>query len=580
MSADPHCSILLIDDDPLVRRSIAVYLEDNGYQVRQADNGWQALELFDQQQPDLVLTDLMMPGMDGLAVVKAVQERAKNLPVIVISGNGSVKYAIETMRQGAWDYITKPIHDFEQLDRVIGQSLHRAQQACETQNRQLELALHSVDLAEQLAQMKHQDPLTGLPQRQQMQNFFYQNVVRPDFSGLLHLVLLDLDNLKSINKSLGLNYGDALLQEMAQRFKSLISDQLWVSRLGGDQFMLLVCDSNDLHSLVATLQRLLADPVELAGQQLTLTAGIGIASYPQDGESLDRLLQNANIAMARAKQMGKNCYCLYQSELGSQASQRFTLESQLQYALQRNEFHLHYQPKLEAASGKLTGMEALLRWSRIQNGTIIGPDRFVPVLEEIGLITDVGRWVLATACQQYVDWRRQGMPALTLSINVSAVQFHQSHFLQTVIDILAATGMDPGCLCLELTENIFINEIDEIEETLQQFTALGVQLSIDDFGTGYSSLSYLLRKPVSELKVDRTFVRHLPDDKHAAAIINSVIGLAQTLGIKVVAEGVEHQEQAEYLIRQGCHELQGYLFSRPLDPAAFATYAGLNKTSS
>ncbi len=569
MSSEEPRLILLIDDEPLIRKSIAVYLEDNGYLVVQAENGWKGIELFDQNRPDLVLTDLMMPGMDGLAVLRAIKERADEIPVVVVSGNGSVNYAVEAMREGAWDYITKPIHDFCQLDLMLDQCLKRAEQMKEDKSRQFEMALHSVDLAEQLARLKEHDQLTGLPQRQQLQDFFYKTVIRSDFSGVMHLLLLDLDNLKLINKSLGLEYGDMLLAELASRFKEIMDEHLMISRLGGDQFVFLSTANEELHTLIKRLRDILAEPVKLAGESFKLTAGMGISDYPQDGESLGRLLQNANIALGKAKCLGKNSYCLYQSELGTEASRIVMLETQLQNAMQRNEFNLYYQPKVNALTREIAGMEVLLRWNRKNETTIIGPDLFVPLLEESGLIVDVGSWVLLTACRQYSEWRMNGMPPLVLSVNLSAAQFLTGNLPQYVADILIETGMEPSSLCLELTESIFLQGIEHIEEILKQIAEQGIRLSIDDFGTGYSSLSYLLKMPIDELKIDRAFVKHLPADRHAAAITDSVLTLAQSMGISVVAEGVEMEEQASYLIERGCQELQGYLFSRPIPPEEF-----------
>ncbi len=569
MSLAKPKTILLVDDELLIRRSISVYLEDNGYLVIQAENGFKAIELFDRKKPDLVLTDLMMPGMDGLAVLRAIKERTDEIPVLVVSGNGSVNYAIEAMREGAWDYITKPIHDFVQLDLMIDQCLKRAEQMREDKNRQFDMALHSIDLAEQLARLKEHDQLTGLPQRQQLQDFFYRTVIRSDFSGVMHLLLLDLDNLKLINKSLGLEYGDMLLSEVASRFKKIMDEHLMISRLGGDQFAFLSVADKELHTLIKQFYAILSEPVELAGESFKLTAGIGVSDYPQDGESLERLLQNANIALGKAKRLGKNRYCLYQSELGTEASQSVMLETQLQHAMKRNEFKLFYQAKVNAISREISGMEALLRWNRKNEVMTIGPDLFVPVLEESGLIVDVGNWVLLTACRQYAEWRKHGMAPLVLSVNLSAAQFMSGDLPQTVSDILGLTGIEPSCLCLELTESIFLQDIETIDVILKQIAEQGVRLSIDDFGTGYSTLSYLLKMPINELKIDRSFVRHLPADRHAAAITDSVLTLAQSMGISVVAEGVEMEEQAEYLVERGCQELQGYLFSRPVPPEEF-----------
>lgn len=564
-------SLLVIDDDPLMRRSIALCLADYGYQVLQAEDGSQGVALFDQHRPDLVLTDLMMPGLDGVGVVRAIRERTDEVPVVVISGNGSVAYAIEAMRQGAWDYITKPIHDFSELDRVISQSLERVEQKRAEEQRRLDLALHSIDLAEQLAALKHHDPLTGLPQLQQLQEIFYQTVIRGDFSGNMRLLLLDLVNLKQINKSLGVEFGDIVIMETAERLRPFGNEQRIIGRIGGDQFMILDSGDQDLYSLIEMLQQALDPPFTLGGVERTVPVAIGASCYPQDGESLNRLVQNAVIALGSAKRMGKRGFCIYQSKLGEQAAKRAALEADLHKALERGEFSLMYQPKLTAADGRLAGMEALLRWNRKGGQPPVGPDQFVPVLEESGLIHTVGAWVLETACRQYRAWREAGMAQVRLSVNISPLQAQQPGFAELIMQTLDKTGMAPEDLCLELTEGALLDADETVQAELHTLADSGVLLSIDDFGTGYATLSYLLRLPIKEIKIDRMFIRKLPDDKNAVAIIDAVIGLSRSMGITVTAEGVELQEQAAYLVAIGCDELQGYLLSRPVPAAEFAT---------
>lgn len=565
----PETTVLLIDDDPLVRRSIALYLEDYGYQVHQAADGNCGIELFDLHRPDLVLTDLMMPGMDGVAVIGAIRQRTEEVPVVVISGNGTVSYAIEAMRRGAWDYITKPIHDFTHLEQVITQSLKRAEQLKKDQQNKIDLALHSIDLAEQLARLKHHDPLTGLPQLQQLQDFFCQKVIASDFSGTVRLLLLDLVNLKLINKTLGLDFGDRIIVETAERLKPLINEQLTLCRIGGDQFVVLDTSGLELHSIITTILKSFESPFELAGGSYPVKAALGITSFPEDGESVPRLLQNAAIALDSAKKSGRDRYCLYRSEQVKQAGHKADLDAHLHHALARSEFSLVYQPKLHATDRRLSGMEALLRWNRTNGHQPVGPDLFVPILEESGLINRVGSWVLREACGQYAAWLQQGMPPVRLSVNISAVQLLQPDFVDTVTGILGDTGVAPGCLCLELTEGTLLEADQQIDETLRQLDQVGILLSIDDFGTGYATLSYLMRLPMHEIKIDRMFVRNLPNDKHAVAITEAVLSLSRSLGITVVAEGVEQPEQADYLSSQGCHELQGYLLGRPLPPEEF-----------
>ena len=299
-------------------------------------------------------------------------------------------------------------------------------------------------------------------------------------------------------------------------------------------------------------------------QDVHINYNIGISSFPQDGESIDTLLQHAEIARAHAKLTEKNGFCYYSRELWEHVQDRIALESGLRKGLERNEFRIHYQPKVDAATQRMVGMEALLRWQPTGSNKLVPPVIFIPILEESGLIVDVGEWILETACQQYMEWRKQGMGAVRLSVNISAIQFHSGKLPELVAKVLQDTGMPADMLCLELTESIVVKDIKKIIEMLTELSDLGVKLSIDDFGTGYSSLSYLKDMPINELKIDRSFVMNLPSNGASVAIVESVLAMSKGMRMTVVAEGVETQEQASFLASRGCHELQGYLFSKPL----------------
>lgn len=569
-----HCSrsILIIDDDDALRRSIVGFLEDTGFEVHQACSGHEGIRIFMERTPDLVLTDLMMPELDGLGVVNAIKQHSPDTPVVVISGNGSVGYAIETMRQGAWDYITKPIHDFSVLERSINAVTTRSDEAQTTRKRLQELEQAVDEHAAQLQDVGLRDSLTGLPTRKYLQELFSTTVLKPDFPGNLFVMLLDLDNLKSVNKTLGHETGDLVLVETAKRLQQLQSEKRIIGRLGADQFVIMVIDCHEVHVCITALRQLLSSPYVVNSGELFITGCIGIAVFPHDGESMDSLLQNANAALSQAKLLGTNKYSFYSKELGEQLRERMTRESGLHRALERNEFFLEYQPKIDTQSGTTCGMEALLRWRPTAHGSLVTPNEFIPILEETGMIVEVGNWVLETACIQHRRWQQAGMPGLVLSVNISAVQLHAGNLPETVRDIIQQTGIHPACLCLELTESVVMQDIDLAIITLQQLRELGIKLSIDDFGTGYSSLNYLQRLPLNELKIDRSFVMNLPQDENAIAIVDSVLTLAKSLHLTVVAEGVETPQQADFLTARQCHQLQGYLFSRPLGVDAFATY--------
>lgn len=563
-------SVLIIDDDSALRRSIVSYLHDSGYQVHEADSGQDGLRLFAQLKPDLVLTDLMMPDLDGLGVVTAVRQSSPDTPVVVISGNGSVSYAIETVRQGAWDYITKPIHDFSTLEQVISRVNERLAEISRAQKREAELQQAVNDHALKLQQLRSSDPLTGLPMRQQLRELFDAFVRQGDLTHNLLVFLLDLDNLKAINKSLGHEYGDLLLVEVAHRLRQHESENITVGRLGADQFVILLTGCTEVHGCIQSLRQVLNAPFRLAEEEVYITACLGIATFPHDGESLDSLLQHANIALSQAKLLGNDKYAFYSSELSDRLRERMSRENSLHRALERNEFFLVYQPKVFASNWSISGVEALLRWQPGHQRTAVSPVDFIPILEKTGMIVHVGRWVLETACRQLMSWRQSHNAVMQLSVNISAVQFHAGDLPATVESVIAATGIEPGQLCLELTETVILQDSAQAMETLARLRQLGVKLSIDDFGTGYASYNYLQQMQVHELKIDRSFVKNLPHDKNALAIINSVLSLANDLSLTVVAEGVETGEQATLLSQLGCHQLQGFYFSRPLTPDGMA----------
>lgn len=577
MSKPTAQSVLVIDDDTALRKSIVAYLEDSGFLVYEAAGGLEGLQLFERLHPDLVLTDLMMPELDGLEVVTAIRHQSPDTPVVVISGNGSVSYAIETVRQGAWDYITKPIHDFTALERVIAKVNDRVADITAKRHQQAKLERTVADHALKLQQLSSLDPLTGLPMRQQLRDLFDSIVINNEFLNDLFVILLDLDNLKSVNKTFGHECGDQLLVETAERLRQHESDTVTVGRLGADQFVLLVTDCSEVHACIRALRQVLSPPFSLNSVEVFITACLGIAVFPHDGESLDSLLQHANAALSQAKLLGTNKYAFYSTELGERLRERMSRESGLHRALERDEFSLAYQPKVVASTGTICGVEALLRWRPFHQTELVSPVEFIPILEETGMIVEIGRWVLETACKQLVAWQTQNDQCLQISVNISAVQFHAGDLPETVEEVIATTGIEPWRLCLELTESIIMQDNTQTIETLQRLRSLGVRLSLDDFGTGYASLNYLQRMPLNELKIDRSFVKDLPNDKNAVAIVNSVLALAESLSLTVVAEGVETREQATLLAEQGCHELQGFYFSKPLAPSDFLLL--LNRTT-
>jgi len=380
------------------------------------------------------------------------------------------------------------------------------------------------------------------------------------------VLFLDLDRFKQINDTLGHSVGDRLLRAVANRLANCLSHGDTVARLGGDEFAILLEDLHQASDVVPILEKLveaMRHPFGLDGREFFLTFSIGISVCPQDGEEADNLLRNADTAMYRAKEEGRNNYRFYTADMNASAFARLELENRLRRALEREEFVLHYQPKLDLRSGKIVGVEALLRWQHPELG-LVPPGDFIPTLEETGMIVPVGRWVLHEACRQARAWRQAGLPWLAVAVNISTHQFRRDDIYAVVMEVLATYAMPASELELEITESALMDDIGRASESLQRLKEQGVKVSIDDFGTGYSSLAYLKRLAIDSLKIDRTFVRDICHDEDDAAIVSAVVAMAQRLQLTVVAEGVETTDQLEFLRQQGCDQMQGYLLSRPM----------------
>lgn len=419
-------------------------------------------------------------------------------------------------------------------------------------------------------EMRHQayhDSLTGLPNKSKFSEQLRESINRSIRSGQqFALMFVDLDRFKIINDSMGHDAGDQLIRIAGERLSSLTREKDILFRWGGDEFTIILENIDNLDDVSTITERIIkgmSSPISIAKQELVITTSIGIAVYPNDSDSAEALIKNADAAMYHAKGSGRNRYEFYTPEMNARAKERLELESGLQKALQNEEFILHYQPKYGASTQKLVGVEALLRWQHPSYGLVM-PDRFIPALEENGLINAVGQWVLRTACAQNKMWQEQGFAPVTVSVNISAVQFRSPQLIDTVARVLDETQLESRYLELELTESMFISNTEAAINTMYRLKDLGVSLSIDDFGSGYSSLSYLKRFPVDYLKIDRSFIKDIENSNKDAAITNAITVLAHSLNMKIVAEGVESQGQLDYLKSQGCQELQGFLFSRPV----------------
>lgn len=426
---------------------------------------------------------------------------------------------------------------------------------------------------ERLDRLAHTDVLTGLPNRllceARMMQVMQSAKRNRDKAAIL---FLDLDNFKNVNDSLGHIRGDILLKQVAERMMGEIRDEDILARLGGDEFIIILgsLKTNTDASRVADLVlSLLCMPFHIDNHEVFISGSIGISIYPDDGEAYETLLRNADSAMYKAKSSGRSNYQYYTSRLTDQAYQRLNMETHLRYALERNELFLVYQPQFSIESHELIGVETLIRWQHPEMG-LISPDNFIPVAEDTGLIVPIGLWVIETACKQLMQWQQNNLPINKLAINLSAVQFSRPGLVDQVGEILKETGIQPNQIDFEITESVLMLDTNITMNTLNTFSEMGMELSIDDFGTGYSSLSYIRRFPINRLKIDRSFVSDIARSEYDADMILAIIALGHSMGLLVLAEGVETEEQLNFLINNDCDEMQGYIYSKPMKPEVFA----------
>lgn len=480
--------------------------------------------------------------------------------------------------------IIKPIHRlYDAVDQVAkGDFEQYIEQTDNSEIGQLtqrfnDMIHHIREAKEKIQYQAYHDPLTGLPNRILFNDRLMVALTQADVKDqMVAVLLIDLDRFKNINETLGHRMGDLLLQNVAKRVIDCMREGDTVSRLGGDEFILILSDITQVQEVITIASKILDvlanEPFDLAGHELYITPSIGISVYPNDGEDIETLVKNADMAMYRAKERGRNNYQLHTPAMNTAANERLTLENNLRRAIDRNEFILHYQPKVDLATGKMTGMEALVRWQHSEWG-MVSPVKFIPVAEETGLILPIGDWVLRAACEQNKRWQEQGHPPVRVAVNLSGHQFERG-LVKQVRQVLQETGLEPEWLELEITESTLMHNTQLIIEIIQELKNMGIHISIDDFGTGYSSLSYLERFPIDSLKIDQSFVRSIENPETDAVIARAIISLGHSLGLQVIAEGVETAAQLDFLRSQNCDVGQGYLFSRPVSAEQFEELLG------
>ena len=563
-------TIMMVDDEPTTLEVLEMFLEGEGYEnFISVTDSTQALRLLAEERPDVLLLDVVMPNVTGLEILSAMRddEALQLIPVIILTSSTEAETKLEGLKLGATDFLSKPLDPKELALRLRNTLAAKAYRD----------------------RLAYYDGLTGLPNRRLFVERLERTLRRVKTQSIECAVLhIEVDRLKQINDTLGRSVGDALLRAIVDRLEMSVRPSDFIvtpealreinalSRIGGGEFSVFLPGVGPVDRAPSVARRVLSnltEPFHLDGHDLFVTANIGIAIYPNDGENIEDLLSNAHIAMAHAKRGGQNDYHFYSESLNVELQERVSLENQLRGALDRGELLLHYQPKLDLRTGRIIGAEALMRWQHPELG-LVPPFTFIPIAEDIDLIGSFGEWALITACRQVRAWHDAGFSPIRVSVNVSAKQFRRGNLPETVRNALEVGGVEGKYLILELTESVIMDRPQETAEMLRAIKEMGVKISIDDFGTGYSSLSTLKRFPIDELKIDRSFVMGLPDAVDSAAIVTAIIGMAHTLALTVVAEGVEKTEQLEFLKERGCEEYQGYFWSKPVPatewPALFS----------
>ena len=544
--------LLLVADDHHEALTINNMLKEglqNQFTLEQSQSVTEALDLVQHQSFQAIILDLRLPEGQSFESIPQFIQYCPGAPILILSGVEDEEQAILAVKSGAQDYLIKGQTSSSTLCRAIRYAMerHRATQ--------------------RITQLAHYDHLTGLANR----GLFYERlncaVARCNRNDMaMALMFLDLDHFKTINDTLGHECGDTLLKTVATRIKKCIREIDTGVRLGGDEFAVLleqIISVEDVATVAQRILQLLAQPIIVNHHQLQITGSLGVTIYPWDSANPQELLSHADAAMYRAKAQGGNSYQFYTAGMKTAGLDGSTLEVELNRALSKKEFLLHYQPQMNLQTKQIIGMEALLRWHHPYQG-LIGPNQFIPQAEENGMIIPIGEWVLRAASKQAKYWEKQGFPRPNVAVNLSARQIHQGNLPALIQDILKRSHLDPGNLKLELTETFLIHETEETLQTLRELKAMGVQLYIDDFGAGYASLRYLKSFPVDGIKLDQSLIRELPHNANDAAIVEAVISLGKALGMQVIAEGVETQEQVTFLEQHGCDAMQGYWLAPPL----------------
>ena len=555
---DQTLRLLLVDDDEVDRYAVKRALRSANFdsQIEEAATSSAALDALQNDQYDCVLLDYILPPIDGLTLLKTIRSDGNSVPIIILTGQGDEQLAVKLLHAGASDYLAKDKLSTDALSRSLRHVLH---------SHQLEIKRQHAEKS--LRHLATHDSLTDLPNRVLLKDRLQQALInsqqQQNATGIL---FVDLDRFKMINDSLGHAAGDTLLKTVSTRLAKALRIGDTVARWGGDEFVIVLANIATPDNIAEIARHLLAvvrDPIMIDGQQLFVTASIGGCISSQSGTNTDTLLRNANTAMHCAKQQGRDKFIVYTPTMNANTSSRLALETDLRYALDRQELALHYQPLWDLNRSRAVAVEALLRWQHSEKG-LLNPHQFLAIAEETGLSVAIGEWVLHTACANNRNWQQSGLPPITVAVNLSDRQFRHPDLVANIRYALQDSGLAPQWLEIELTEDIVMHGVNDAIQILQELRALGIKLSIDDFGTGYSSLAYLKRFPLDTLKIDRSFIKDILTDPHDATIVAAVVAMAHKMKLNVVAEGVENEQQLNLIRQQGCNHVQGYFISKPI----------------
>lgn len=555
-----NATIMMVDDELTTIEVLRTFLEDFGYSnFLSTTESVEAFDIINNKKPDIVLLDLVMPEVSGFEILQRIRNDDKLCftPVIILTSSTDSATKLKALELGANDFLAKPVDPSELALRLQNTLSAKAYQD----------------------RLTYYDALTGLPNRVTFIDSLC--MVQENAQKLDHqfaLLRLNLDRFKQINETLGPTTGDDLLKAVASRLDQRIHTSPSIFNLGfekfrpslyrisGDEFSILlprIDSGEDAMNVSRMILAAMHEAFSLDGNDLYITPSIGISIYPVDGREVDSLIKNAEVAMSYTKRQGGNNYYFYSSEINARSAERLKLANALRRAVENNELVLHYQPKVDVRTERIEGVEALLRWQHPEFG-LVSPGKFIPIAEETGLIVPISEWVINEACRQAMQWQAEGYGVVPVAVNVASSHFRQKKLLQTVSDALTTSKLDPGCLELELTEGVILENAEENIATMNQLKEMGLKLALDDFGTGYSSLSYLTRFPIDTLKIDQAFIHDIQVNTANASIVTAIVVMAHSLGMKIVVEGVETEGQVVLLNGKNCDTYQGFYYYRPL----------------